>query len=333
MVTVEYDENTKCGECKTCCHKTTVTKTQLQEWDEKTNDWAMIWLCFCCTSFIKQCSFCARPTNNLRGRYNRETVKILCATGKVVCDDCCEHVMAATTATYAASVDTRPGHWKSSRMSDAEYEDAYFDLGGCDFVWTIYEYSMYHDLCDDIFSRQVDPEVEAAEDFYDKYDRQQAKKSVNRKKSSKKGNKKLSKFGKVCSTTDYKKFDEIYSHAKCLNKVMMKSENVIPSSPRDALKRMDVPNSAFSDLDMEMEIRTVWALDRPTTMTVSVPVPACLLKRREPLQAAEFGRLMVAVWKAYKGDIDRFLDWPDRHIFYFRESNLIVDFTTTPVEC
>jgi hypothetical protein len=345
MVSVRFDENTKHRKCETCCHETTVCKTSVEEWDERTDDWMMIWLCIGCVNFIKHCSFCAKPTINWWGRYNQETVKILRKTGKTVCEDCCEHVMAATTAVYAAGVDTRPGHYHSSTMSDAEYEKTWHELiyEWAENEWMIHEYQARDTLFDefeDMFcDNQEDECVGAEEAFYETYDRQQAKKSAKGKKPvrtdsksttsrAKKGNKKLNKVGKPCSTADHVAFNAIWNYAE---KSISQSE-VIPEIPRAALQRMDVPDKAFSDIDMEMEIRTVCALDRPITMTVNVPVPACLLKRREPLKAAEFGKLMVAVWKAYKGDLVRFLDWPDTHIRNFRKSNIIVDFTAVPIE-
>jgi len=332
MVSVVIDEHTKHSECETCCVETTTVKTAVEEWDEQTDDWTMIWLCWHCMTAIKTCSFCAKPTINKTGYYHRETVQILRATGNTVCEDCCEHVMAATTATYGASVDTRPGHWKSSKMSDEEYETAWHELiyQWAEKEWTTYEVQACHmlydeELSDFVINEQVNPEIEVADEFYEKYDRQQGKMSVKGTQSpkNKKGNKKLRKVGKPITTDDPVAFKAIKNYAKSC----MSSQEVIPATPRAAINRMDIPDGAFSDLDMEMEIRTVWALDQPTTMTVAVPVPTCLLKRREILTATEFGQLMVAVWKAYRGHLDRFVDWSDRHIFYFRMSNLISDFT------
>ena len=344
MVSVRFDENTKHHKCETCCHETTVCKTAVEEWDEKTDDWSMIWLCIGCVNFIKHCSFCTKPTINWWGGYNMETVKILRKTGKTVCEDCCEHVMAAVTATYAAGVDTRPGHYHSSRMSDAEYKDAWHELiyEWAEDEWMTYEYQAYTTLYDDLFDGFLynleDECVDTAEEYLEKYERQLAKKPVKGSKPAKtspklalhhakKGNKKLSKVGKPISTANPVAIDAVWDYAK---KTLSPSE-VIPETPRTALRRMDVPDKAFSDMDMQMEIRTVWTLDRPITMTVDVPVPACLLKRREPLTAVEFGKLMVAVWKAYKGDLGgRFLNWPDIHIRNLRKSNIIIDFTAVP---
>ncbi len=365
MVTVTYDENTKHHECEGCCQETTVKKMEIDEWNEKTDDWSFIWLCWYCTEAIKQCSFCAKstlgtsPTWMLGDRHTRETVRILRATGKTVCEDCCEHVMAALTATYAAGVDTRPGHFQKSlgrpaKMSEEEYEDAWEQLV-YEFShneWMIYEGqacdTLYDDLEDD-FGRQ--PQwaagfsasnytnvVDEEEAYFEKYDRRQAKKpgkfgkgkkSAGGKKST--GGKKsvVGRVGKVCPTANPDTFKAIKDYAK---KTVAGSE-VIPETPRAALKRMDVPDNEFSALDMEISFRTVWALERPTAMTMSVPVPVSLLKRREPLHPDEFADLLSAVWKAYKGNIGRYLDWPDTHIRSFRKSNLIVDFVATPVEC
>ena len=346
MVSVSVGENTKHSECETCCHKTTTTKTVVEDWDEKTDDWAMIWLCIGCVNFIQKCSFCTKPTINWWGRYNMETVKILRKTGKTVCEDCCEHVMAATTSVFA-TVDTRPGHYHSSKMSDAEYKDAWHELiyEWAEDEWMTYEYHARDTLFDefeDIFCYNLEDEcVDAEETFYEKYECQQSKKSAKGAKpakrspksttcKAKKGNKKLNRVGKPSSTADYVAIESVWDYAK---KSISQSE-VIPETPRAALQRMDVPDKAFSTLDMAMEIRTVWTLDRPFTMTVDVPVPACLLKRREPLKATEFGALMVAVWKAYRCDLGgRFLDWPDCHIRNFRKSNIFIDFVATPLEC
>ena len=362
MVSVKFDYDHKRGECNACCQETTVEKYPIEEWDEKTDDWTMIWLCIGCVNFIKHCSFCTKPTINWWGRYNMETVQILRKTGKTVCEDCCEHVMAATTSVFA-TVDTRPGHYHSSKMSDAEYNDAWLEGhydSYCEWVVLGDYYScntLYYDLVKVFYynSYQEDECVDAEEAFYEKYERQQSKKSAKGAKAAKadpklashqakKGNKKLNRVGKPSSTADSVAFDTIWDYALMTDLV----PEVIPETPRGALQRMDVPDKAFSTLDMVMEIRIVWTLDRPFTMTIDVPVPACLLKRRQPLEATEFGALMVAVWKAYRGcgtDAEcerarsrhgrggRFLDWPDRHICNFRKSNIFIDFVAKPIEC
>jgi hypothetical protein len=348
MVSVKFDYDHKDGECHVCLQKTTVERYDIDMWEPTTDEYpVLVWMCCYCIALLKNCSFCKKEIkgdSGHQGIHSAEAVSILHKTGKTVCADCCAYVMAAITAVYAAGADTRPGHYHSSRLSDEEYKEEWFWLN----IDSYYEWmtpdnqacnTLYDKLIESFHYNQEDECVDAEEEFLEKYERRQSKKSAKGKKpvkadpktttsKAKKGNKKLSKVEKPVSTADHAAFDDIWDYAL---KTVSPSE-VIPETPRAALHRMDVPAMAFSTLDMKMEIRTVWALDRPFTMTVDVPVPACLLKGCKTLEADEFGALMVAVWKAYRRN-----DWvsvklPDFHIRNFQMSKLFIDFVAKPVE-
>jgi hypothetical protein len=221
-------------------------------------------------------------------------------------------------------------------MSASEYKVAYSDLEGWDNEWCMVdEHSLIQDIREDLYFSQEPDWVMEAEDFYEKYERQQSKKPAKRKQSTKKGHKKQGKLGKTCSTADPAFAAELFTNAYTVAMREKEQDNIIPSSPRDALRRMNIQAGAFSTLDMDMKIITTWVLDRPTIMTVSVPVPVCLLKRREPLKASEFSRLMFAVWDTYRNG-HHFsklnIKYHSCHIYYFIENNLIVDFTVLPLD-
>lgn len=348
MVSVKFDYDHKPGECHTCCQETTVERYTIDMWEATIDEYpAVVWLCCYCITLLKHCSFChqeIKSGSGFQSIHAAEPVSILRKTGKTLCVDCSKNVMAATTSVFA-TFDTRPGHYHSSMMSDAEYKEAWLE-GNFDsyYEWMDPDFqacnTLYDKLSSDFHYNPEDECVDAEEEFLEKYERKLAKKPVKGSKpaktspklashQAKKGNRKLSKVGKPSSTADPVAFDAIWDYAK---KTIMSSE-VIPETPRAALQRMNVPAKAFSALDMEMTIRIVWTLDRPITITVDVPVPVCMLKRHKPLEAAEFGALMVAVWKAYRHNDWISVDWSDIHIRNFLMSNLFIDFVATPVEC
>jgi hypothetical protein len=357
MVSVKFDYDHKHGECHTCCQETTVERYPIDMWEATTDEYpAVVWLCCYCIAFLKNCSFCKQEIKSRSGYQSihaAEPVSILRKTGNTICEDCCGHVMAATTSVFA-TVDTRPGHYHSSRLSDEEYKDEWFEGNIHSYYqWLTHDNqarnTLYDELEDDsrgafgnqpLWYGRYWNVIDYEEEFLEKYERKLAKKPAKGSKPAKtspksataygkKGNKKLSKVGKPISTADRVAFDTIRDYAW---KTVSPSE-VIPETPRAALHRMNVPAMAFSTLDMKMEIRTVWTLDRPITMTVDVPVPACLLKRRKPLEATEFGALMVAVWKAYRHNDWVSVNWHDFYICNFLKSDIFIDFVAKPIEC